>query len=133
MSLFPVVSQLDAVDANYLTAVTQEGFLVHYHDLQRLDGPAPYDLEGGKHAKTSVWNQILHSPDRSSGFRSTTQRLIPDPFGKMKSTFSRKKNRPDAKSREPQRERCFLRPLAKHARREHLARHGSGVLRPANS
>lgn len=91
MSLFPVVSQLDAVDANYLTAVTQEGFLVHYHDLQRLDGPAPYDLEGGKHAKTSVWNQILHSPDRSSGFRSTTQRLIPDPFGKMKSTFSRKK------------------------------------------
>jgi len=39
MSLFPVVSQLDAVDANYLTAVTQEGFLVHYHDLQRLDGP----------------------------------------------------------------------------------------------
>ena len=39
MSLFPVVSSLDAVDANYLTIKTAEGFLVHYHDLQRLEEP----------------------------------------------------------------------------------------------
>jgi hypothetical protein len=39
MSLFPVVSSLDAVDANYLTMKTAEGFLVHYHDLQRLEEP----------------------------------------------------------------------------------------------
>ena len=39
MSLFPVVSQLDAVDANYLTIKTAEGFLVHYHDLQRMQEP----------------------------------------------------------------------------------------------
>ena len=39
MSLFPVVSQVDAVDANYLTIKTAEGFLVHYHDLQRMQEP----------------------------------------------------------------------------------------------
>ena len=39
MSLFPVVSSLDAVDANYLTIKTAEGFLVHYHDIQRLEEP----------------------------------------------------------------------------------------------
>lgn len=38
-SLFPVVSSLDNVDANYLTIKTEEGFLVHYHDLQRLEEP----------------------------------------------------------------------------------------------
>lgn len=39
MSLFPVVSQVDAVDANYVTIKTAEGFLVHYHDLQRMEEP----------------------------------------------------------------------------------------------
>jgi len=170
MSLFPVVSQLDAVDANYLTIKTAEGFLVHYHDLQRMQEPgasptsshprardrreprpdclretasfwklasaarkknengfvssrrrdalspsprsrgarltpdthaplytafdgahvaAPYDLDGGNHAKTSSWNQIVRSPHRVAAFRSTTARLLPDPEGRIKSNFSR--------------------------------------------
>ena len=180
MSLFPVVSQVDAVDANYLTIKTAEGFLVHYHDLQRMQEPgasptsshprardrreprpdrligcrqlrfqppretrvrgpkekrktktvlflrvgatryrlrlvpaarvspqtpshrsffntafdgahvaAPYDLDGGNHAKTSTWNQIVRSPNRVAAFRSTTARLLPDPEGRIKSNFSR--------------------------------------------
>ena len=31
MSLFPVVSQVDAVDANYVTIKTAKGFLVHWN------------------------------------------------------------------------------------------------------
>jgi hypothetical protein len=172
MSLFPVVSSLDAVDVNYLTMKTAEGFLVHYHDLQRLEEPgasptpvipardrleprphyclqregasppsesrargaftktlscfrvsvfartratkasfprlasdpkhphtsvsafhahvtAPYDLDGGNHAKTSSWNLIVRSPHRVAAFRSTTARLLPDPEGRIKSNFSR--------------------------------------------
>ena len=50
---------------------------------------APYDLEGGNHAKTSTWNQIVRSPHRVAAFRSTTARLLPDPEGRIKSNFSR--------------------------------------------
>ena len=50
---------------------------------------APYDLDGGNHAKTSTWNQIVRSPNRVAAFRSTTARLLPDPEGRIKSNFSR--------------------------------------------
>ena len=50
---------------------------------------APYDLDGGNHAKTSSWNLIVRSPHRVAAFRSTTARLLPDPEGRIKSNFSR--------------------------------------------
>jgi hypothetical protein len=78
MSLFPVVSSLDAVDANYLTMKTAEGFLVHYHDLQRLEEPgasptpvipARDRLEPRPHYCCSVKEPPLH-PNHARAARS---------------------------------------------------------------
>lgn len=65
MSLFPVVSQVDAVDANYLTIKTAEGFLVHYHDLQRMQEPGASPTSSHPRAR----DRREPRPDRLIGCR----------------------------------------------------------------